>query len=225
MASKYNMTIEEFSNFSNVAYEALSEPKPRWTYTDSIDFVFQAVTTIGYGYITPQTPAGQILCIVVSLFGIPITLLALKSIGELIAKGINKIVTNFEKKILKRSKPKYVKPKSVVILSSLMVLLIVVNVLAITRQLTDWTIIEGVFYWFITFTTIGFGDYVLRPPQRIRQFSVTMSSNKTVNQQNKPASDAALAGIHLFFIFYYLLSNSERPEPASERDTSPTQRE
>lgn len=47
MASKYNMTIEEFSNFSNVAYEALSEPKPRWTYTDSIDFVFQAVTTIG----------------------------------------------------------------------------------------------------------------------------------------------------------------------------------
>ena len=47
MASKYNMTIEEFSNFSNVAHEALSEPKPRWTYLDAVDFVFQAVTTIG----------------------------------------------------------------------------------------------------------------------------------------------------------------------------------
>ena len=47
MASKYNMTIEEFSNFTVAAYEALSEPKPRWTYSDAIDFVFQAVTTIG----------------------------------------------------------------------------------------------------------------------------------------------------------------------------------
>lgn len=32
MASKYNMTIEEFNNFSNVAHEALSEPKPQWTF-------------------------------------------------------------------------------------------------------------------------------------------------------------------------------------------------
>ena len=47
MASKYNMTIEEFNNFSNVAHEALSEPKPQWTYLASVDFVFQAVTTVG----------------------------------------------------------------------------------------------------------------------------------------------------------------------------------
>lgn len=47
MASKYNMTIEEFNNFSNLAHEALSEPKPRWTYVAAVDFVFQALTTIG----------------------------------------------------------------------------------------------------------------------------------------------------------------------------------
>ena len=47
MASKYNMTIEEFNNFTNDVYEALSEPKPRWTYYDAFDFVFQAITTIG----------------------------------------------------------------------------------------------------------------------------------------------------------------------------------
>lgn len=51
MASKYNMTISEFNNFSNVAYEALSEPKPRWTYLHAIDFVFQAFSTIGKGNI------------------------------------------------------------------------------------------------------------------------------------------------------------------------------
>lgn len=47
MAVKYNMTITEFNNFSNVAHEALSEPKPRWTYVEGMDFVLQALTTIG----------------------------------------------------------------------------------------------------------------------------------------------------------------------------------
>lgn len=47
MAFKYNMTVTEFNNFSNVAYVALSEPKPRWTYVDGMDFVLQALTTIG----------------------------------------------------------------------------------------------------------------------------------------------------------------------------------
>lgn len=47
LASKYNMSIEEFNNISNIAYEALSEPKPRWSYSDAITFVFHAWTTIG----------------------------------------------------------------------------------------------------------------------------------------------------------------------------------
>ena len=47
MASKYNMSIEEFNNFSIVAHEALSEPQPQWTYFAALDFVFQALTTIG----------------------------------------------------------------------------------------------------------------------------------------------------------------------------------
>ena len=47
MASKCNITIEEFNNFSKLAYDALSEPKPQWTYQLATDFVLQAFTTIG----------------------------------------------------------------------------------------------------------------------------------------------------------------------------------
>ena len=47
MASKCNMTIKEFNNFSSLALEALSVTKPRWTYIAAVDFVFQAFTTIG----------------------------------------------------------------------------------------------------------------------------------------------------------------------------------
>ena len=47
LASKYNMSLEEFNNISNMAYEALSEPKPQWTYGNAVSFVWQALTTIG----------------------------------------------------------------------------------------------------------------------------------------------------------------------------------
>ena len=47
MASKYNMTVEEFNNFSMLAYEALSIPRQKWTYFAAVDFLFQAITTIG----------------------------------------------------------------------------------------------------------------------------------------------------------------------------------
>jgi len=47
LASKYNMSLEEFNNISNIAYEALSEPKPQWTYNSAAIFVLHALTTIG----------------------------------------------------------------------------------------------------------------------------------------------------------------------------------
>ena len=47
MGSKYNMSLEEFNMFCSVAYEAMSVPKPQWTYLNAIDFVVQTVTTIG----------------------------------------------------------------------------------------------------------------------------------------------------------------------------------
>ena len=49
MASKYNMSIEEFNNFSNLAFNALGEPKPQWNYNDAMDCVIQTVSTIGKG--------------------------------------------------------------------------------------------------------------------------------------------------------------------------------
>ena len=47
MSTKYNMSIEEFNNYSSMVYEAMSEPKPQWNYPASLDFVLQAITTIG----------------------------------------------------------------------------------------------------------------------------------------------------------------------------------
>ena len=160
----------------------------------------------GYGYITPQTPAGQILCIFVSLLGIPITLLAFKSDGELIAKWVTTIINKFEKKILKRSEPKQMKTKSAVILFLLMMLLIVVNGLML-MNIKAWSVVEGVYFWFITFTTIGFGDYVIREPQRIKQLYVNGSviqDHKQIPLHAEGTTSVIFAG--LFVTCYYILS-------------------
>ncbi|XP_078357345.1 potassium channel subfamily K member 15-like [Oculina patagonica] len=185
MASKYNMTIDEFNNFSNLAHEALIDPKPQWSYSAAVDFVFQSLTTIGYGYITPQTPTGQILCIFVCLLGIPMTLLTLKSVGELDAKLVNAIVTKVEKKILKRAEPKQVEVKCAVILFSTMVVTLLIAA-CLAMILWGYTFVEGLYFWFITLTTVGFGDFVPSRSRLVRQS--IKSINATENHLNKDES-------------------------------------
>lgn len=120
------------------------------------------------------------MCIFVSLIGIPITLLTLKSVSELITKLVNAVVTKFEKKALKRVAPKHVQSKSAATLVTLMLGLMIASSF-LTKLLQGWTLVEGAYYWFITFTTIGFGDYVFHQPQKIMQLSVN-STGKFVKE-------------------------------------------
>ena len=140
------------------------------------------------------------MCIFISLLGIPVTLLTLKSIGELIAKWVNTIVTKFERKFLKRSQPKHMQTKTAVVLFSVMVLSIVTGGLLLMR-LPNWSFVEGVYFWFVTFTTIGFGDYVVREPRRIKQLSLNSSS---VNQEN--GSGAGVKTSRIFAVLFGVIS-------------------
>jgi len=154
----------------------------------------------GYGYITPQTAAGQMLCIFVSLLGIPITMLTLKSAGELIAELANTIVTRFEKKILKKEEPQKVKTKSAVILFSFMVLLIVGNGL-LSTLLQGWTFVQGVYYWFVTLSTIGFGDYVISRETQI----INITGPKLDNELDDLGQASSKVVISIVFILHTLL--------------------
>ena len=144
------------------------------------------------------------LCIFVCFFGIPITLLTLNSIGELIAKRVNTIVTKVEKKIRKREEPKQVKTKSAVILFSIMMVVLLAYTL-ILNTIFDWTLVEGVYLWFVTLTTIGFGDY---SPQKTQMVSISM---KSINASKNYISDDESANLGnsttTFFIgmgFYFM---------------------
>lgn len=121
---------------------------------------------LGYGYITPQTSDGQLLCILVCLMGIPLSLLTLKSVGQLLAHRIRIVVATFERKVLNRQDVKHVKTKSAVILFLIMVSSIIVYSRLLMRS-QNWTFVQGVYFCFVSFSTIGFGDFFVSANQPI----------------------------------------------------------
>ena len=129
----------------------------------------------GYGSITPKTATGQVMCIFMCLVGIPISMLSIKSVGEVFALWFMAMIQKFEKKVLKRPEPRSLETKSAVILFSLMILIVIGNGLIVV-SLKGWSLLEGVYFWFVTLTTIGFGDYLVREPaQRITHLEMNGS--------------------------------------------------
>lgn len=108
---------------------------------------------------SPKTSIGKVVLIPYCLIGLPLTMLALKTSGELIALCIKTTAVNFEKKVLKRQNPEKKLIKCFVIISSILAVL-VCGVAGLEVVFENWAFLDGVYCWFVTFTTIGFGDFV-----------------------------------------------------------------
>ena len=117
------------------------------------------VFPVGYGHITPVTTSGKLFCIVFCLFGIPICLLTLKTAGELISTLLTSGIIHFEKKVLKRQAVSRVEIKCAVLTFALMVMFISITS-AVQVILENWSFADAFYAWFITFTTVGFGDFI-----------------------------------------------------------------
>ncbi|XP_068670180.1 potassium channel subfamily K member 9-like isoform X1 [Montipora capricornis] len=160
MDKKYNMTDQDFYKFVKTTYEAMKDGEILdWNFQNSATFVFAALTTVGYGHITPKTTLGQCFTILSCLLGLPLTMLAMKSAGELCASVLTSLVTKTETKLLKRTQPKNVKKKTFFCTCALVIVLLILSAIP-TSLRNDWTMMEGLYAWFISLTTIGFGDYV-----------------------------------------------------------------
>lgn len=158
--TNYNMTNNDFARFVAKAAEAVMEGNQLdWNFLNSCGFVFAALTTIGFGNITPKTPLGQGITIIFCLIGIPLTMLALKSAGEIMACGIRFLVIKVETGVLKNDTPKHVKVKIFLSAVSLLIILFLLTS-AFSVLIENWSYLKSLYAWFTTFTTIGFGDYI-----------------------------------------------------------------
>uniref|UniRef100_A0A8C6JB49 Uncharacterized protein n=1 Tax=Melopsittacus undulatus TaxID=13146 RepID=A0A8C6JB49_MELUD len=125
----------------------------RWDFSGSFFFSISAITTIGYGNLSPSTAAGRIFCILFALFGIPLNLVLLNEIGQLMLLGVQ----HFFNQRLSWTFPDILLTSALV--TGLLLFLLLPPLLLSDKE--GWSYEEGFYYSFITLSTIGFGDYVI----------------------------------------------------------------
>ncbi|EDO43884.1 predicted protein, partial [Nematostella vectensis] len=154
---RFNMTNQEFENFVARALDAFQSPA-EWSYKNSFAFVLQTVTTIGYGTITPQTTGGRMFCIFYALFGIPVAALLLQATGKAQYKAVSGLIKRIETGCLGRESVSDLEAKCVFF--TFVQFCLVVLISGGFYKAAEGPFLEGVYAYFITYTTIGYGDIV-----------------------------------------------------------------
>ncbi|XP_048393995.1 potassium channel subfamily K member 16-like [Stegostoma tigrinum] len=129
-----------------------------WDMSSSFFFAATVVSTIGYGNLSPTTAGGQIFCVFYALFGIPLHVIILGVVGKNLSSHSEKVRACLFRKGMKK--------KRVELLTFLFFLVIGAGIFLALPPLVfcsieKWSYREGVYYAFITLSTIGFGDYIV----------------------------------------------------------------
>ncbi|XP_043367547.1 potassium channel subfamily K member 17 isoform X1 [Dermochelys coriacea] len=127
----------------------------RWDFVGSFFFSVSAITTIGYGNLSPSTVSAQIFCIFFALFGIPLNLILLNRIGQLMLSGVQQCTKRLGEKLHWQEAATILTRTCALVTGLLLFLLLPPFLFSVTE---GWTYEEGFYYSFITLSTIGFGD-------------------------------------------------------------------
>ena len=118
----------------------------------------------GYGNITPKTPSGQLFTIAYALAGIPLTVLALKSVGQLVnivLKDINRPLHKLLHTIHCDERVCNFLESGNVCINVVCCILTWTIVTAISAHLEpDRSLVATIYSIFVTYSTVGFGDII-----------------------------------------------------------------
>ncbi|XP_026088485.1 potassium channel subfamily K member 13-like [Carassius auratus] len=185
---KYNLSPDELKNFlrnyeeASVAGIRVDATRPRWDFAGAFYFVGTVVSTIGFGMTTPVTIAGKIFLIFYGLIGCAATILFFNLFLERVITVIA-FVLKFCHERRERSKagpPQNCrrpstdsrgrrtdslagwKPSVYCVMLILGVAAIVVSCCAsaMYSAAEGWDYLDALYFCFVAFSTIGFGDMV-----------------------------------------------------------------
>ncbi|XP_010766357.1 potassium channel subfamily K member 5 [Notothenia coriiceps] len=128
-----------------------------WNWPNAVIFAATVITTIGYGNIAPKTPSGRVFCIFYGLFGVPLCLTWISELGKFFggrAKHLGQFLT---KKGFSLRKAQFT-CTAIFLLWGVLVHLVLPPFVFMWQE--GWSYIEGLYFSFVTLTTIGFGDLV-----------------------------------------------------------------
>ncbi|XP_075410226.1 potassium channel subfamily K member 5 [Tenrec ecaudatus] len=128
-----------------------------WNWPNAVIFAATVITTIGYGNVAPKTPAGRLFCIFYGLFGVPLCLTWISALGKFFGGRAKRLGQFLTKRGVSLRKAQITCTAIFIVWGVLVHLVIPPFVFMVTE---DWNYIEGLYYSFITISTIGFGDFV-----------------------------------------------------------------
>ncbi|CAH2328762.1 potassium channel subfamily K member 16-like [Pelobates cultripes] len=129
-----------------------------WDFSSSFFLSGTVVTTIGYGTIAPRTAGGQIFCVFYALFGIPLNVIVLSQVGKKLSTWCKKLGKCLFSRGVKKKTAKILTIIFFLVIGSIVFMTIPPFVFSFTE---GWSYQEGIYYAFISLSTIGFGDYVV----------------------------------------------------------------
>ncbi|XP_008124107.2 potassium channel subfamily K member 5 [Anolis carolinensis] len=128
-----------------------------WNWPNAVIFAATVITTIGYGNVAPKTSAGRLFCIFYGLFGVPLCLTWISALGKFFGGRAKRLGQFLTKRGVSLRKAQITCTAIFIIWGVLVHLVIPPFIFMVTE---GWDYIEGLYFSFITITTIGFGDYV-----------------------------------------------------------------
>ncbi|KAM4579788.1 potassium channel subfamily K member 5-like [Odontesthes bonariensis] len=159
------LTKENLEDILKVAAEAAGQGvaitgdnyRNTWDWVNSVIFTATIVTTIGYGNVAPKTQGGRVFCILYGLCGIPLCLVWISELGSFFgdrAKRLSQVLIRRGVSVKKVQ----LTCTAVFLLWGVLVHLVIPPFVFMSVE--GWSYLEGIYFSFITLTTVGFGDYV-----------------------------------------------------------------
>nr|XP_031544358.1 potassium channel subfamily K member 17 isoform X2 [Vicugna pacos] len=130
----------------------------RWEFVGSFFFSVSTITTIGYGNLSPSTMAARLFCIFFALVGIPLNLVVLNRLGHLMQQGVHRCAHKLGGTWKDPAKARWLAGSSALLTGLLLFLLLPPLLFC---HMEGWSYVEGIYFAFITLSTVGFGDYVI----------------------------------------------------------------
>ncbi|MEQ2245589.1 hypothetical protein ILYODFUR_029496 [Ilyodon furcidens] len=128
-----------------------------WDWGNSVIFAATIVTTIGYGNVAPKTKGGRVFCILYGLCGIPVCLVWISTLGSFFGDRAKRLSGILIQKGVSVKKVQFT-CTALFLLWGLLVHLVIPPFVFMSVE--GWSYLEGIYFSFITLTTVGFGDYV-----------------------------------------------------------------
>ncbi|XP_019110657.1 potassium channel subfamily K member 5b isoform X1 [Larimichthys crocea] len=159
------LTKEDLDEILKIVLEAAGQGvtitgenhRSTWDWSNSVIFASTIVTTIGFGNVAPKTKGGRVFCILYGLCGIPLCLVWISRLGSFFGDRAKRLSQVMIRKGVSVKKIQFT-CTALFLLWGLLVHLVIPPV--VFMYMEEWTYLEGLYYSFITLTTVGFGDYV-----------------------------------------------------------------